>query len=450
VETIVPSRLERPARFLEAPADIASLAVFRVGFGVLLACQAWSYLSTGRIERFYVLPVLHFTYPGFAWVRPLSAHHMTLLFWVLLIAGLMIAAGLLHRLAAAAYTLGYGYAFLLDTAAYNNHIYLILLLTGLFTALPVHRAVSLDSLLRPHLRAATVPRWMLWLVRFQIGIPYLFGGIAKLNADWMLRAQPMRVWFADGSEGPIHLDLLRETWVAYAMSWSGMLLDLLALPLLCWRRSRPWMMVALTLFHLANAGLFVIGVFPWLMIWATLLFLPEDWPRRLRLIRPQPRGGKPPEPGRRRLPLAAACGWVLVQMMVPLRHYLHPGNVDWTEESHRFSWRMKLRDKRGPLVVFARDPATGTSVPVPEVMQLLQPFQLAMLPHDPEMVRQLAVYLSDQLRKAGSPGVEIHVQSEVSFNARPPSPLIDPDVDLGHVGPHEPRRRWMATLDPSL
>jgi hypothetical protein len=43
------------------------------------------------------------------------------------------------------------------------------------------------------------------------------------------------------------------------------------------------------------------------------------------------------------LPLLAA--WLVLQIVLPLRHLMIPGEVSWTEEGHRFSWHMKLRDK---------------------------------------------------------------------------------------------------------
>lgn len=36
-----------------------------------------------------------------------------------------------------------------------------------------------------------------------------------------------------------------------------------------------------------------------------------------------------------------------VQILLPIRHYTLFGNVFWTEEGHRLSWRMMLRSKTG-------------------------------------------------------------------------------------------------------
>ena len=218
----------------------------------------------------------------------------------------MIACGLFYRLAAALFFLGITYVFLLDTAMFQNHLYLISLLSFLMIFVPAHRAFSLDAWRRPALGSDTVPAWALWLLRFQIAVPYFYGGLAKLNYDWLVRAQPMTVWMAEGTEGswgrPLH-----AAWGPYVLSWGGVLFDLLIVPALLWRRTRiPALLLAVT-FHLTNSQLFTIGVFPWLMIAATLLFLEPTWPRRvghvwggeqrLAVRSPEPNGPMPRRSG---------------------------------------------------------------------------------------------------------------------------------------------------------
>ncbi len=333
------------------------------------------YLVGGRLERHYLSPFLLFKFFGFEWVDRLPPAAMQLHFILLAVAAILIALGLFYRIACAYFALGITYVFLLDEAAYQNHTYLICLLAILMFFVPAHREFSLDALRRPALRAQTVPAWALWLLRFQVGIPYVFGGIAKINGDWLLRAEPMRLWLEQGTEGPMGGHFPKGMAAAFFLTWSGMLFDLLIVPALLWRRTR-WIAVGLGMgFHLLNSQLFSIGVFPWLMIAATTLFFEPDWARRVGLI---PRGkvagkqvGKktrkghdgvpsaapaPPPPPLGRLGRIALAAWVGIQLLLPLRHFAYPGNVDWTEEGTRFSWRMKLRDKQGPVRFTAIDP----------------------------------------------------------------------------------------------
>ena len=49
-----------------------------------------------------------------------------------------------------------------------------------------------------------------------------------------------------------------------------------------------------------------------------------------------------------------------LQLLVPLRHFLYPGDVFWTQEGYRFSWQMYLRDNDAARTMFhVVDPASG-------------------------------------------------------------------------------------------
>jgi len=308
---------------------------------------------------------------------------------------------------------------------------------------------------RRDLRSETVPAWALWLLRFQVAIPYVYGGIAKLNYDWMVRAEPMKTWFKDGTEGPFQAAFLRKPWAAYAMSWSGALFDLLIVPLLLWRRTRiPAFLLALG-FHLMNSQLFMIGIFPWLMIAATLLFFPPDWPRRLKLLGARRPGqaavnaGRAPKPTVPwRVTAAFLALYAAFQLLFPFRHFLYPGNVDWTEEAHRFSWRMKLRDKRGDLRFVAVDPVVMKVYPLEEVESVLTLDQRQMMIHDPDMIRQFAHYVGDRLHQAGYPNVQVRAITSISLNGRPAQPMIDPEVDLSSSPREFGAAEWIVPLKP--
>lgn len=435
------------------PVDAASLAAFRVGFGLLMLWQALEFLLGGRLDRYFVIPLFHFKYYGFGWLEPLPEAWMRAVFWLLAASSVGIVLGWRYRLSAAVFTLIHTYHFLLDEAFYNNHDYLIALLGLLMTVLPAHRTFSLDARRRPAVASETVPAWSLWLLRFQLAIPYVYGGFAKLDADWLLRAQPMKIWLDNPGAGEWRIDLLREEWAAYLFSWSGMLLDLLVVPALLWRRTRPFAVVAVIAFHLLNSQMFVIGVFPWLMIWATVIFVEPDWPRRAGLV-PRRRGPAPAElpvpdrpaswKGRAGAVLLAV--YVALQLLLPFRHLLYPGDVDWTEEGHQFAWRMKLRDKRGELHFVAVDPANRKAAYLQGVQAALTGKQRRAMIHDPDMIRQFAHRLEQGLRERGRTGMEIRAVTSISLNGLPRQPMIDPEVDLaslpGTLGPSD----WIVPL----
>jgi len=434
------------------PVDGASLAAFRVGFGLVMLWQAMELLFGGLLELRFLSPLFHFKYYGFGWLEVLPDGWMRALIWLYAASCAGIALGWHYRLSAAVFTLLHAYQFLLDEALYNNHDYLIVLLGLLLTVAPAHATFSLDARRRAG-ASGTVPAWSLWLLRFQVAVPYVYGGLAKIDRDWLLRAQPMKIWLANPGPGEWRLEAFREPWAAYFFSWSGMVLDLLAVPALLWRRTRPFAVAALVAFHLLNSQLFEIGVFPWLMICATVLFLEPDWTRRARLLPPR-RGPDPeklPAPARPLSPAARAGAallavYVALQLFLPFRHYLYPGDVDWTEEGGQFAWRMKLRDKRGELRFVAVDPVKRNAVVLSGVESVLTRKQRGMMRHDPDMIRQFAHWLAESFRDRGQPDMEVRAVTSLSLNGLPPRPMIDPEVDLaslpGTLGPSD----WIVPL----
>jgi vitamin K-dependent gamma-carboxylase-like protein len=436
---------------LFAPVDIASIAVFRVAFGLLMLWDMLQYLG-GWLESYLVPPFL-FKYPGFEWVERASPAAMKLIFVAMAIAAVLIALGLAYRAACAAFFVGHTYMLLLDTAQYQNHLYLISLLAFLLILIPAHGALSLDARRNKHLRSATIPAWCLWLLRFQVGIPYFYGGLAKLNSDWLLRAQPMRLWLVEGAQGRLRLPFLREAWAAYGICWGGLIFDLLIVPALLWRRTRIPALVLAALFHLTNSQLFEIGVFPWLMLAALGLYVSPDWPRRWGLVGRSDRkvssvreGSSPSTPSRQRVVLAFLASWLTFQLLVPFRHYVYGGNVDWTERGHRFSWRMKLRDKRGEVKFVAIDSSSRRAFPLSDLGTAVSPKQLRMMEHDPEMMRQLAHVLAARLREAGRGDLEVHAITAISLNGHPKQHLVDPAVDLARLPSTADPASWIEPL----
>lgn len=476
-----------------APVDIAWLVFFRIAFGILMLEEAARYMF-GLAKELYIDPPFHFTYYGFAWVEPWAGSGMYVHFALLALLALAMTAGLFYRFAACLFFLGFTWVFLLDESRYLNHFYLVCLLSFLMVFLPAHRAFSLDAWRRPAIRSQTVPAWTLFLVRAQLAIVYFYAAIAKLNGDW-LRGEPLRLWLSERSEYPVLGPLLAEEWTAWLMSYGGLVIDLLAAPCLLWRRTRAVMFGILLLFHLLNFLTFSIGIFPWLMIAATLLFFDPGWPRRLveRLLAPRrapadgpPRGapeetprseparaaaGAPPPPRRPRLVIAAVALYLAVQVLVPLRHWLYPGDVAWTEEGHRFSWRMKLRSKQDGWARFTvKDRASGRTWSVnpalPEARwglpggpaptaggaeePYLSPRQHRKMCGTPDMVLQFAHHLAEKLRRAGHPDVEVRARVRVRLNGRAPGLLVDPEADLAAVERSLLPAAWILPLSEPL
>jgi hypothetical protein len=180
---------------LRAPIDIASLVYFRVIFGAIMVWEVWRYFDHGWIRAYWIDPVFHFTYAGFRWLEPWPGDWMFFHMLALGVLAAFIMVGFLYRLSTALFFLGFSYIFLLEKARYLNHFYFIILIAFLLMFLPAHRAFSVDACIWPRIKARMVPAWTLWSLRAQLGIVYFFGGVAKLNADW-LRGEPVGIWLS--------------------------------------------------------------------------------------------------------------------------------------------------------------------------------------------------------------------------------------------------------------
>src|SRR6266496_1464652 len=148
---------EALARLVTMPVDIASLAAFRILFGLLMAAAMVRFLAKGWVGEFYVAPVFHFPYPGFEWIRPWPGALMHAHFIALALLAVGVALGSFYRICITLFFLGFTYVELLDQTTYLNHYYLISLLSGLMIFLPAHRAWSHDAWRKPQIRLDAAP-----------------------------------------------------------------------------------------------------------------------------------------------------------------------------------------------------------------------------------------------------------------------------------------------------
>lgn len=459
---VLSPRMARLHAWLHEATGPAPLVAFRIGFGLLMMGAALRFWSKGWIRTHFIEPDFHFRYFLFGWIPELPGDWLYLVFAVQIASAALIALGWRYRIAAVLFFLSFTYVELIDQATYLNHYYFISLVSFLLILLPLDRWGSLDARARRP-GPDPAPRWIALVLQAQIAVVYFFAGLAKLNPDWLLEAQPLGIWLSARSGLPVLGVLFDQPWFAYLMSWGGAAFDLCIPFLLLWRVTRPGAYGAVVVFHLATAVLFPIGVFPWVMIASTLIFFDErDW-RRFGGWLPGKRRHRSPDrttldaPGASRPPSAAACplgrgrGLVLgaffaLQVLVPLRHLAYPGNVLWTEEGFRFSWRVMLVEKTGAVFFEVTDPDRDRSW---EVFpgDYLTPLQERQFAFQPDMILALAHHLRDTLRDQGVRRPEVRVRAYVSLNGRRSRPLIDPTVDLARVPRSLARKDWVLALD---
>jgi len=111
----------------------------------------------------------------------------------------------------------------------------------------------------------------------------LFRWRRKINHDW-IRGEPMRSWLLERAGNPLVALVVRSRLELLVFSYGGLLFDLLVVPALLWRRTRPFAFAAAVIFHTLNSQLFQIGIFPWMMLAATTLFFDPRWPRTVERL----------------------------------------------------------------------------------------------------------------------------------------------------------------------
>jgi len=399
---------------LATAVDGGSLAMLRIAFGAVMALQAWSFLEpsepTGNWATTYLTGdhvAWNFPYPGFEWMRALPTQGMNLVGALMGLAGLSLAVGFYHRVASALLFFTWTYIWMLDEGLYNNHFYLMSLIAWLLIWMPASERYSVHDWVRTRLGLSiskrqgtptgSVPFWTLFLLRAQLFVVYFYGGVAKLCWQWLVHAEPIGM----GLKGTVVTERLQKLpfglaqfsqtlfatqEFAFFMAYSGLIFDLAIGFLLIIRRTRIFAIFLVLMFHAFNHFVLFddIGWFPLMGVLVTFIFLEPDWPRRcwngLRdgtWIKPDwgwllggmvaaPLVGaalgwkRDPTPTPTSAPPARlrgyvamlVCSWVLVQVLLPLQHFTISGDVNWTSEGGRFSWRMKIAHKQAPSLRF--------------------------------------------------------------------------------------------------
>jgi hypothetical protein len=446
--------LQRIRHALFRPIDIASLVAFRILFGALMLAGTVRFVAKGWVHDLYIQPDFFFSYYGFSWVEPWPAWGMYLHVAVMGLLALCIALGLFYRVSIALFFAAFTYVELIDQTNYLNHYYFISLVSLLMIFLPLHRAWSIDSWRRPGLRRDTVPAWVRYVLLGQIAVVYVFAGVAKLNPDWLFAAEPLRTWLQARSGMSLMGLLFDQAWVAYAMSWAGAAFDLTIVGWLLWHRTRPVAYVAVVGFHGMTGWLFNIGMFPWIMITATLLFFPPDWPRRWirafsggkTVASPAPRNRPGSPRWMRRLGVALVAGYFAIQLLVPLRQHLYPGRAAWTGEGFNFAWNVMLVEKTGR-VEFVVASRASDRVWTVEPADYLTPLQVKMMSTQPHLIQRFAHYLGRRFRARENEDVAVHARAYASLNGRRSRLLIDPSVDLIKQPISLRPKPWIRPLD---
>jgi hypothetical protein len=436
-------------RFIDSPIGIAPLVRFRILFGGLMMLGAIRFMQEGWIEKLYLEPQYFFKFYWFEWVRPFDEVGMYLLFSTIIGSAAMVMLGFLYRIAIIMFFVSFTYLELIDATNYLNHHYLVCVLAFLLIFLPANKSHSVDVLLWKNLKATQVPSWTINILILQLTIVYTFAGIAKLNYDWIFHAMPLAVWLPERQDLPILGYFFQFKWVAFLMSWAGAFYDLTIAYFLMNTRTRPFAYFLVIVFHLMTWLLFNIGLFPWIMIVSTLIFFPSkslenNFNEKLSAVQLTARWKV--RSIKKQVIIPFLLVFMLLQITIPLRHFLYPSNVFWSEEGYRFSWRVMLVEKSGQATFTLRDPETNRQTEIIN-SRYLTAFQEKQMSIQPDFILQFAHYLRYEYRRTH--GIEnpiITVDSHVAINGRVSQQFIDPTVNLAELKDSFFPKKWILEI----
>ncbi|WP_313804787.1 HTTM domain-containing protein [Flavobacterium sp.] len=420
--------------FLFKPIDNAPLILFRIFFGFLFACETFGAILTGWVKDNFLLPDFTFSHIGMEWLQPLPGYGMYFYFAAMGVLSLLVMIGYRYRFSLGMLTLLWAGAYFMQKTSYNNHYYLLLLVAIMLLFLPADRFVSVDVMRNPSKRSLTMPAWCSWVMILQVAIVYLFATIAKFYPDWLDGTFTRNLFTGINVNKPVNY-VFAQKWFHIFIAYTGILFDGLIIPALLWKRTRTIALIASLVFHLFNSITLKIGIFPYFALSYAVFFYEPETIRSIFF-----RNRKPlltesdltfPNFDYKKALLWFFVPYFVLQITLPMRHWFIPGDVLWTEEGHRLSWRMMLRNRDGYVSFKVVDKKTGQS----ELYQhhkFLTRKQENGMASKPDMIWQMAQRIKNDYKAKGK-DVAVYADCMVSINHKPFQRLINPKTDLASV-----------------
>ncbi|TVR89248.1 MAG: HTTM domain-containing protein [Saprospirales bacterium] len=406
----------------------APIEIFRIAFGLLMLAEAWGAIATGWVRRTFVDVNYTFPFFGFEWTQVLIGTPMYGVFFLMGVFSIGVMLGYKYKYSIVFLAILWSLTYLMQKSNYNNHYYLVMVVSWIFVFLPVGKRFALDAKKNPAIYRNQIPAWPRLLFMCLIAIVYFFAAINKLYPDW-LEARPLTIWMTARADLPIIGPLLQIDWVPHFLSYAGIGYDLLVVPMLLWKRTRWFAIIASLGFHLFNSAVFQIGIFPYFALAFSIFFFPTKSIEKLvskdRILSPAIFNHTPTQ---KALIKYAFAGFIGLMLVLPVRHHFIPDDVLWTEAGHRLSWRMMLRTKSG-IAHFTIETDQNKQHRI-NLRERLGEHQINGVSTRPDMMFTFARYLEEEFLAKGYSEVSVYVNTRVSVNGRPLKQFTDPEMDL--------------------
>src|SRR5690554_516386 len=438
-------------RKLQQPVDNAPLILFRIFFGLVFLFESLGSFYFGWINANFVNVIHNFSFIGFEWLAFLNSEKMYIVFALMAIASIMVTIGFKYRWAMFSLFILWGMVYFAQKTSYNNHYYLMWLITFIMLFLPANTYASVDAKLNPKLRSLTTPRWTLTIFIVMISFVYGFATLAKFYPDW-LDATVTRNMFLAIKKPEFLQPLFQKPSFHQFIAYAGIFFDGLIIPALLFRRTRWFAIIASLIFHIFNSITLHIGVFPYFSLCFSIFFFkPEQIRAFFFRKKPQPTiEDLTYQPSSYDMILKyIIIPFALIQFALPLRHWAIKGDVLWTEEGHRLSWRMMLRNRSGEAKFKVVDKNTKETFIFDNSLLLNEKQRKRLNTSDViwQMAQKIKAYYALENKE-----VEVYChRSRISINGKSFRRYIDPTVDLTkEKWPYFKAADWILEPNPPL
>lgn len=420
--------MKKLQEILFTPKSPVALGLFRIGFGLIMIYQFLGirpyFLNNLIYSKYYI------KYDFFQWVQLCSATTLNQIFNIGIIASVFFMLGLLYRVSATILFVIWGYLFLTDQGHINNHYYLIEMFLFFLLVVKANQWASITSFFR---ESKLVSNWNYLVFKLLIFIVYFYGGLAKINSDWLV-GHPLKGWLSGRMElGEVISGLLEDNNVILFMSYYGLFLDLSVGFLLFHNKLKYLALFLLVPFHIFNHFLWNIGVFPWMSIFMTLLFFTDEIST---LFKFDFRGRTSFNSKNKNIISMLLLSFFIIQLLLPLRQFLYQGKTSWHGCGEYFSWRMMLTDRQGAvrMKIFNQDYVYLGEV---SLSDYINDRQLYAMIHVPSTFVPFSKYIESEIladkRNVNLTDILIFVDVFKTINNRPFQRVIDPTIDLTSI-----------------
>lgn len=411
--------------------DNSPLIIFRMLFGFLLFVESWGAILTGWVKTNLISPKVFFSFIGFEWLHPLPGYGMYFYFICMGVLGLLVMIGYRYRLSLLCFTILWTAQYLMQKTAYNNHYYFLTLICFLLLFLPANAYYSIDVKRNKNIKSLTMPQWCSFVLILQVSILYIYASIAKLYPDW-LDGTFTRLLYSHKTDFPFIGKFFTEKWFYISIAYLGILFDGLIVPMMLWKKTRTLALIASLIFHLSNSFILKVGIFPYFALSFIVFFYPPDTIRRIFFKKRPALSLKTYNyTNKNQTYILLVIIYFIIQLLLPIRHYFIKGDVFWTEEGHRLSWRMMLRQRNGSTYFTIIDKKTKEILTF-NMHDLFTEKQIHRIDCYPDFIWQAAQYIKQDFKQKNKE-IEIYANTKISVNAHPFKQFIDPKIDLASV-----------------